>query len=96
MNEKQEDSKQGGSKPGLRRYLRLSLHTLQLKISGRGDTFIDFAKNISRSGIFIASVNPREPGSRFQVDPPAEAPEQDRTVYLRGGLATAILQKVPS
>ena len=26
-----------------------------------------YAKNISRSGLFIASINPREPGERFYI-----------------------------
>lgn len=35
--------------------------------SGKGESFTGYAKNISRGGLFIASLNPREPGERFHI-----------------------------
>jgi Tfp pilus assembly protein PilZ len=31
-------------------------------------SFFGYAKNISRSGLFISSVNPREPGEEFMIE----------------------------
>jgi len=32
--------------------------------------FFGYARNISRSGLYISTVNPREPGSRFDLEIP--------------------------
>ena len=48
-----------------RKKLRSPLLILKVRVEdGGGKAFFGYAKNISRSGIFIASTNPRAPGSR--------------------------------
>ncbi len=58
-----------------RRDLRTPLIVLKVKIESDRKTFFGYAKNISRSGMFIATVNPADPGTRFAV----EIPLPDRT-----------------
>jgi len=41
---------------------------LKVRLEDGGKVFFGYARNISRSGMFIATTNPREPGSRFQVE----------------------------
>ncbi len=58
----------------LRRNLRSPLIVLKVKLEEGTRAFFGYAKNISRSGMFITSVNPREPGSRFPVEIPLPDP----------------------
>ena len=51
-----------------RKYLRAPLIVLKVKLDDGRRSFFGYTKNISRSGIFIASVNPKEPGTRYQVE----------------------------
>jgi uncharacterized protein (TIGR02266 family) len=51
-----------------RRVLRNPLIVLRTKVETRRSVFFGYAKNISRGGMFIASVNPPEPGSRFELE----------------------------
>lgn len=57
-----------------RKSLRSPLLVLKVKVDAGRKSFFGYAKNISRSGMFIATTNPREPGSRFQVEIPLPAP----------------------
>lgn len=57
-----------------RKHLRSPLLVLRIKLDDGRKSFFGYAKNISRSGFFIASVNPREPGERFQVELVLPAP----------------------
>lgn len=57
-----------------RRHLRSPLLVLRVKLDDGRKSFFGYAKNISRSGLFVSSVNPREPGERFQVEIPLPAP----------------------
>ncbi len=57
-----------------RKYLRSPLIVLGVKVDEGHKSFFGYAKNISRSGFFIATVNPREPGERFQVELNLPAP----------------------
>ncbi len=50
--------------------LRAPLLVLKVRLEDNGKVFFGYAKNISRGGIFIASTNPREPGTRFIVEIP--------------------------
>ena len=51
-----------------RRALRSPLIVLQVKIENGRKTFFGYAKNLSRGGMFIATVNPQETGGRFRVE----------------------------
>ncbi|MBE0596034.1 MAG: PilZ domain-containing protein [Desulfuromonadales bacterium] len=48
--------------------LRAPLLVLKVRLEDGGKVFFGYARNISRSGMFIATTNPREPGSQFQVE----------------------------
>jgi uncharacterized protein (TIGR02266 family) len=58
-----------------RRTLRVPLIVEKLPCGDGRKTFFGYARNISRGGLFIATVNPREPGEQFdlQVTLPASA-----------------------
>lgn len=62
---------EGGDK---RKKLRAPLLVLKVRLDDGGKVFFGYAKNISRSGIFIATANPQEPGSRVQVELKLPAP----------------------
>src|SRR5512133_1015384 len=53
-----------------RRQPRAPLLVLRASINDGARTFFGYAKNVSRSGLFIATINPREIGSRFEVEIP--------------------------
>lgn len=57
-----------------RRALRAPLIVYRLRFDDGRRSFFGYSKNISRSGLFIATVNPREPGSRFEVEIPLPPP----------------------
>lgn len=57
-----------------RRNLRSPLMVLRVRLDDGRKTFFGYAKNISRGGIFIATINPKEVGSRFQVEIPLPPP----------------------
>jgi len=57
-----------------RKHLRSPLIVLRVKLDDGRKTFFGYAKNISRSGLFIASVNPKEPLERFPVELSLPAP----------------------
>lgn len=54
--------------------LRSPLLVLKVRYDDGRKTFFGYAKNISRGGVFIATVNPRDPGSRFHVEIPLPPP----------------------
>lgn len=60
--------------PHQRKALRAPLIILRVKLDDGRKSFFGYAKNISRSGLFISTVNPREPGERFQVELTLPAP----------------------
>jgi uncharacterized protein (TIGR02266 family) len=68
----QEKPQQPQGEP--RRNLRSPLLVLRVRLDDGRKTFFGYAKNIGRGGIFIATVNPKEPGTRFQVEIPLPAP----------------------
>ena len=51
-----------------RRSLRVSLVVTRVTASERGRVFFGYADNISQSGMFIHTENPREPGSQVEVE----------------------------
>lgn len=69
MSEKPNDIQSSGPEGGdKRKKLRAPLLVLKVRLDDGGKVFFGYAKNISRSGIFIATANPRAPGSRFQLE----------------------------
>jgi len=62
-----------------RKSLRSPLLVLKVKVDSGRKSFFGYAKNISKSGMFIATTNPRDAGSRFQVEIPLPTP-LNRTV----------------
>ncbi len=57
-----------------RKYLRAPMIILNIIQAGGSKSFFGYGKNISRGGLFIGTVNPREPGARFQLEIPLPAP----------------------
>ncbi|MBI3595873.1 MAG: PilZ domain-containing protein [Nitrospirae bacterium] len=53
--------------PDKRKSLRYPILILKVTEEGKKEHLFGYAKNISRSGFFIQSVNPREPGERFTI-----------------------------
>lgn len=56
------------SSADVRRNLRKPLLVLRARLDDGHKAFFGYAKNISRSGMFIASVSPRQPGEQFDVE----------------------------
>ena len=52
----------------LRRELRQPLTVLKATNNSGPKTLFGYASNISRSGMLISTINPRKPGSRFEVE----------------------------
>jgi hypothetical protein len=57
-----------------RKNLRSPLLTLRVRLDDGRKVFFGYTKNISRSGMFISSVNPKVPGEIYQVEIPLPAP----------------------
>lgn len=74
MTERTNETPEPTKEPDKRRDLRTPLIVLKVKLDDGKKAFFGYAKNISRSGLFIATVNPKEPGSRFQVEIPLPPP----------------------
>jgi uncharacterized protein (TIGR02266 family) len=63
-----------------RRNLRAPLLIQKVKMDDGRRVFFGYAKNVSRSGLFIATTNPRAPGETFQVEIPLPAPINRKVV----------------
>lgn len=50
-----------------RRELRAYLRIYKMKIETNKDVFFGYAKNISASGLFVPTVNPKPVGERFRL-----------------------------
>ncbi len=57
-----------------RKNLRSPLLTLRVKLNDGSKVFFGYTKNISRSGMFISSVNPKPAGEIYQVEIPLPEP----------------------
>ncbi len=64
-----------------RLHLRKPLMVLKAKLDDGRKPFFGYARNISRSGMFIASVNPRNPGEQFDIE--ANLPPLGLTLVCR-------------
>ncbi len=60
-----------------RRTLRAPLLVQKLRFEEKRKFFFGYSKNLSRGGMFIATVNPLEPGSRVHVEIPLPPPRTD-------------------
>jgi len=70
-NQNNPENQQAQEKPkkaaDKRRALRYPIIILKVTGGGQKQHLFGYAKNISRGGLFIQSVNPREPGERFVI-----------------------------
>jgi len=57
-----------------RQALRVPITVVQADCVDGHKTFFGYAKNLSRSGMMIGTINPREPGSQFWVEFPLPDP----------------------
>jgi len=55
-------------KPDQRKDLRNHLLVLRVRGESENKVFFGYAKNISKSGMFISSVNPRKVGEAFIIE----------------------------
>ncbi len=53
--------------PDRRRFLREPIIVFKVVEDTQLQPLFGYAKNISRGGFFIASINPRKPGERFKI-----------------------------
>ena len=53
--------------PDRRRAFRSPIVVFKVKEEDAGKYLFGYAKNISRSGLFITSINPRTPGEQFTI-----------------------------
>lgn len=53
--------------PDGRKYLRDPIIVFKIREETDREYFFGYAKNISRGGLFIASINPRPPGETFHI-----------------------------
>jgi uncharacterized protein (TIGR02266 family) len=74
MTKKSKQPEREAVQKDQRRNLRAPLIVYRLRFDDGQKTFFGYSKNISRGGLFIATVNPREPGSRFTVEIPLPPP----------------------
>lgn len=51
-----------------RRSLRVPIIVTRVKVDQDGKVFFGYAKNISKAGIFIQTINPKKVGERFNVE----------------------------
>lgn len=78
MRKKMKDTEDSIQK-SKRRDLRAPLIVQKVKLEDNQRVFFGYSKNISRSGMFIASVNPLEPGTKVDVEIPLPS-DHNRTV----------------
>ncbi len=57
-----------------RKSLRAPLIVLNIISEDGSRSFFGYGRNISRGGLFIASINPRDPGIRFNLEIPLPPP----------------------
>ena len=58
--------------------LRAPLIIQKVHIDAERPVFFGYSKNISRSGMFIATINPIEPGERIDLEIPLPPPLQSK------------------
>lgn len=63
-----EDPEYAAEQKNQRLNTRAPLIVEKIPIDDGHKTFFGYAKNISRGGLFIATVNPKEPGEEFTIE----------------------------
>ncbi len=63
-----------------RRELRVYLRIFKMKVDTAKDVFFGYAKNISASGLFIPTVNPKNVGERFNLK--FKLPNSDKEIVV--------------
>ncbi|PLX94821.1 MAG: pilus assembly protein PilZ [Desulfuromonas sp.] len=71
-----DNDSDAGTQLSKRRDLRTPLIVQKVKIESDQKVFFGYSKNISKSGMFIASVNPLEPGTQVEVEIPLPSDPQ--------------------
>ncbi len=66
--EEQQTGSYDDAQPDSRQALRAPITVLRADCTDGHKTFFGYAKDLSKSGMMIATINPREPGSRFWVE----------------------------
>lgn len=51
-----------------RKNLRTPILITKVKVDQDGKVFFGYAKNISKTGLFIQSINPKDEGERFKIE----------------------------
>lgn len=74
MVEEQLESPSGQPTADLRKNLRAPLIIQKVLLNDDRPVFFGYTKNISRSGMFIATTNPIETGAQIDVEIPLPAP----------------------
>jgi len=72
--EEQQTQREDVAQADLRQALRAPITVLQADCTDGHKTFFGYAKNLSRGGMMIGTISPREPGSRFWVEFPLPDP----------------------
>ncbi|HEY5595527.1 MAG TPA: PilZ domain-containing protein [Nitrospiria bacterium] len=65
--EKQDEEAKTPKTGDQRRVLRYPIIILKVTEERKKEHLFGYAKNISRSGLYIQSVNPRQPGEQFTI-----------------------------
>jgi len=63
-----------------RKELRSPLRVVRMKVETNQDVFFGYAKNISASGLFIPTVNPKSVGDRFKLK--FKLPDSSREIVV--------------
>lgn len=76
-------------RPNRRKDLRADLLVLEVKGEDAKGVFFGYAKNLSKAGMFISSVNPRKMGTEFKIcfklpfEPNNEVSSRCRVTWVR-------------
>jgi len=74
MPEIKPDTPPTPTKANQRKNLRAPLMTLKIRMDDDQKVFFGYTKNLSSSGMFVATLKPLEPGQRIKVEIPLPAP----------------------
>ena len=75
------EDKPTGQSPSKRTALRCPMIVVQVKMGDSRNYFFGYATNISRAGIFIQTVSPRDVGAEFDIE--FTVPKTDITARCR-------------
>lgn len=61
-----------------RKDLRIPILVTKVKGDDKGNVFFGYAKNISKAGLFIQTINPKEEQEQFKIE--FTLPEEEKTI----------------